>query len=313
MLRVRLGRAQAGWAKLPGNLRGALWILLGSLGFSAMAVCIKLVGQTMQVWEMVALRSAIALAVLSPALWRAGPGVLRSAYPGAHLLRSALGLGGIVSFFFAVTHLELALATTLGFTRTLFVIVLALLFLGERIRWRRTLATLVGFAGVLVCVQPGASSFEPWTLAGLSAALFSAGVAVSVKRLTRTDSPLTIMVWTYLLMGFMAAVPAAFVWHTPSWEELALVAASAVFSTWGQSCMVYGLRAGEATVVTPFEYTRLLYAALFGFLLFGELPASSTWLGGTIIVVATVYIGLRETRLARARRAAGGGRPDARP
>jgi drug/metabolite transporter (DMT)-like permease len=299
-----LNRFRAWFNALPGNVRGAAWILLASLGFSAMAVCIKTAGSSLNVWVIVCLRSVIALAILSPALIRAGPGVIRTQRLSTHLLRSLLGMGGMVGFFMAVTHLDLTLATTLGFTRILFVILLAIVFLGERIRWRRTVATLAGFAGVLVCIQPGGTDFNPWSIAGLAGSFFAAGAAISVKRLTTTDGSLTIMVWSYIVMGLCSAIPLPWLWVTPTTTELGVIAASALFSTWGQGCMVQGLRAGEATVVTPFEYTRLLYAAGLGYLLFAEIPSLSTWLGGAIIIVSTGYIGLREAALSRARRAA---------
>jgi drug/metabolite transporter (DMT)-like permease len=295
-------KALARFNALPGNVRGALWILLASLGFCAMAVCIKAVGQSVNVWTLIFLRSLIALVILSPAILHRGPGVVRTRIPGTHITRSLLGMCGMTCFFMAITHLELALATTLGFTRILFLIVLALMFLGERIRWRRTIATLVGFCGVLICIEPGAGTFDPWTIAGLAGALFAAGVTITVKRLTRTEAPLTIMVWSYIVMGLCSAAPLPWLWHTPNWQELTLIAASALFSTWGQSCMVQGLRAGEATMVAPFEYTRLLYAAALGIALFGEWPAPNTWIGGGVIIAATAYIGVREARLARARR-----------
>lgn len=297
-----LSDARGRFERLPNNLRGAVWILVASLGFSFMAVCIKVLGDTMDVWQVIAWRSWIALLILSPGLWRARRTVLRTTSPGTHLLRSLLGMGGLTCFFLALIHLDMALATTLGFTRILFVIVLAVLLLGEVIRWRRTAATLVGFVGVLVCVQPGDGAFDPWTLAALLAALFSAGVTVFIKRLTRTESPLTIMAWSYIIMGVVTTLPTLVLWRTPTLTELALVAASAVASAWGQSCMVLGLRAGEATVVAPFEYTRLLYAGALGFFLFQEVPASSTWLGGAIIIGSTAYIGVREARLAAERR-----------
>ena len=288
------------WATLPANTRGALWILAAALGFSGMTVCLKLLSKTMPVWEMVVLRAAFSILVISPALVRTGPTVLRTRRLKTHLFRSLLGMGGLVGMYIALAHLDLALVTTLGFTRTLFVIILAVLFLGEVIRWRRTAATIVGFAGIIVCVQPG-DSFDPWTLAGLGAALFAAGVMTLVKRLTSTESPLTILLWTYLLMGGIALLPALFVWRTPTVPELLIIALMGVFSTWGQTCMVHGLRAGEATAVAPFEYTRLLYAALLGFLIFGETPNSSTWYGGILIIGSTLYIALREHRLGKAR------------
>ena len=229
------------WGRIPGNARGAMWILLAALGFSVMTVCIKILGQVMSVWEVLALRAAFAFIVLSPAIWRASPQVFVTRRPLDHLVRSAMGMGGIICLFFALQHLDLALATTLGFTRTLFIIVLAVEFLGEVIRWRRTAATVVGFAGVIICVQPGVQ-FDSWTLVGLGAALFSAGVTTTVKRLTTTEPPLTILVWTYLIMGTMASFPALVDWKTPTVGEL-LVVIGMGLAAMGQGCMVHGLRA----------------------------------------------------------------------
>ncbi len=261
-----------------------------------MAVCVKQLGKTLPVWELVTLRTLFALMFLTPVLYRAGPSVLLTTRPGAHLLRSALGMGGLVCFFFSVIHLDLALATTLGFTRALFVIVLAVIFLAEKIRWRRTAATVVGFTGVILCIDPVGGSFDPWTLCALAFALFAAGVTTMVKRLTRTESNLTIVVWTYISMAAMAAIPAWLTWQTPTQFELLLIVFLGITSAAGQTCMVAGLRAGEATAVTPFEYSRLLFASVFGFFLFQEVPGINTWLGAAIIILSTMYIALRERR-----------------
>jgi drug/metabolite transporter (DMT)-like permease len=278
-------------------VRGAVWFVMAAVTFSIMGALIKLAGQTLSVWEIVLLRTVFALLFVAPAVVRGGPRVLHTQRAGAHLFRALLGTGGMVCFFYAVTHLDLALATTLGFTRTLFVILLALLFLGERIRWRRTVATGVGFLGVIICVQPGAEDFDEWTLSALAFALCGAGVTIMVKRLTRTERPLTIVTYTYLVMGVVSAVPCMLSWRTPTAYELGLVALMGLFSVLGQSCMVRGLNVGEVTAVTPFEYSRLLFAAGIGYLVFAEVPASSTWLGGAVIIASTLYIAIREARL----------------
>ena len=273
------------------------------LGLAGMSVAVKYLSQTMSVWELLVLRAVFALTILSPALLRIGPRVLHTKRLGLHVLRSSFGLFGIVSMFFALKHLDLALVTTLGFARILFMIICAVLFLGEVIRWRRSLATVVGFVGVVVCMRPGAGDFDPWTFMALGTALMGAGVTTTIKRLTSTEGPMTITSYSYLMMGGVALVPALFVWHAPSPEELIAVVAMAAFSTMGQTCVVYALRAGEVTAVTPFEYSRLLWAVAFGYLLFAEVPAASTWMGGAIIVASTLYIALREARLSSQRRA----------
>ena len=124
-----------------------------------------------------------------------------------------------------------------------------------------------------------------------------------------TEPPLRILVWSYLTIAAIAVIPALYVWRTPTPTELLCVAFMGVFSAWGQSWMVSGLRVGEATAVAPFEYSRLLYAALVGFLFFAEIPTPWTWLGGALIVTSTLYIALREARIGahgRARNPSGG-------
>ena len=155
---------------------------------------------------------------------------------------------------------------------------------------------MVGFAGVLICLQPGTAEFDPWTLCALAFALVTAIIATLVKRMTFTESPLTIVAWTYVLMGALSLIPALVVWRAPSIDEMVLIAILGVGSTLGQTAVVHGLRAGEVTVVAPFDYTRLLFAAWFGYLFFAEIPGISTWIGSVVIVASTLYITFRETR-----------------
>lgn len=290
------------WSRVPGNIRGAIWVLLAGLGFMGMNVSLKVLGERMSVWELLFLRSVFAFLVIAPMMARHGFTHVRTRKIGGHLWRAALGFGGIFFLTLALAKLPLAMVTTLGFTRTLFMIVLAALFLGEAIRWRRSLATVVGFGGVVVCVQPGAESFDPWTVLAIAQAVFAALVSTTVKRLTVTEHPLTILFYTYGFMAMFAIAPTVVEWRTPELWEIGIVAGMGLCTAAGQYCMVCGLRAGEATVVVPFEYARLLYAAGIGFVLFGEVPGVSTIGGGAIIIGSTLYIALREAGLAKAAR-----------
>lgn len=293
-LQAKLAPLQARWQLIPGNVRGAVWIMVAAVWLTAMAVSIKVLGKTMSPWQIVMLRSLFALAIIMPALARQGFDKVRTRRPKLHLLRAVVGFCGFTSMVFAVTNLNLALFTTLGFTRILFVILLALMFLGEKLNVKRAAATLAGFLGVVITMQPGAGEgFDPWILVALGSALFAAGVSTTIKHLTRTEAPITIMVWAYVLMTLLAAGPALYEWRTPTLAELGIVAVIGVFTTLGQSCMVLGLRAGDATAVAPFDYTRLLYATAIGFFAFGEVPTLATFLGSAVIVASTLYIALQ--------------------
>jgi len=293
-LRAARYGAQQRWQAVPGNIRGAAWIMLAAVWFTGMAVAIKITGQTMTPWQIVLLRSLMALVIISPMLARQGFDKVRTQRPRLHFLRVVLGFCGITTLVFAITHLELALVTTLGFTRTLFVIVLALVFLDETLNVRRATATVAGFLGVVICMEPGGGDgFDPWVLVALASAFFAASVSTTIKHLTRTEAPITILVWSYTLMALLAAGPAWWFWRLPTAEELAVIAVMSVLTTLGQSCMVLGLRAGDASAVVPFDYTRLLYAAAIGFLFFAEVPTLATFLGALVIVASTLYIALR--------------------
>ncbi|MEQ9122683.1 MAG: DMT family transporter [Alphaproteobacteria bacterium] len=294
--RPAIAAAEARWKALPGNFRGVVWALLAALAFSCMQVAIKFAGRTLPVWEIMVLRSAIALVFIAPAIWRAGLPSLRTTRPRAHLLRACLGFGGISTLVLSIQHLDLAIVATLGFTNTLFVIVFAWAFLGERIVRDRTLATFAGFFGVLVCLRPGPEGIDLWALVMLASAVFAAGVHTTIKSLTGTERPTTIMFYSYTGIMALSAIPCAIHWRTPTLEEMAFVGAMAACTAMGQTCMVLSLRAGEAVAVAPFNYTRILYATAFGFLLFGEIPAWTTFAGAGVIVAATLYLALRERR-----------------
>ncbi len=284
------------WLTLPGNFRGVVWALLAALAFSCMQVAIKEAGRNLPVWEILVLRSAIALVFILPVVHRAGWGSLRTARPKLHVFRSVLGFCGIATLVLSLKHLDLAIVATLGFTNTLFVILFAWAFLGERILRDRTIATVTGFVGVLICLRPGPEGVDPWALVMLASAIFAAGVHTSIKSLTRTEPPTRILFWAYVGVMILAIGPAIATWQTPSPKDLVMVAAMAACTTLGQTCMVQSLRAGEAVAVAPFGYTRILYATLFGFLLFGEIPAWTTFAGAAVIVAATLYLAIRERR-----------------
>lgn len=284
------------WLALSGNTRGILWFLAASVSFSAMAVCIKILGRTLSVWEISVVRSLFAVLILSPILLRTGLSIWKTRHFGFHMVRSLLGMCAMVLFFYAVSHLDIALVSGLGFTRVLFVIVLAMLFLGEVVPLSRMVAITIGFVGVLICLQLGSAQFNPWTFCALAFALVTAIIATLVKRMTLTEAPLTIVAWTYVLMGIFSLGPALIVWQGPTFEELCLLLLMAVGNILGQTAIVHGLRAGEVTVCAPFDYTRLLFAGLFGYMFFAEVPGLTTWIGSGVIVASTLYITLRETQ-----------------
>jgi drug/metabolite transporter (DMT)-like permease len=268
---TRARRAAAAWSALPGNLRGAVWIVGGC---------------------------AFGLAVVLPFVIRRGaPGeVLRTRRLGGHLLRAVLGLGAMLGAFYALTRMPLADAVTLTFTQPLFTIPLAAVALGERIPARRWAATAAGFVGVVIMVGPSGAGYGFAAVVALAAAFLIACVRIQVKRLVETERPLTILLYFGLFSSLLSLGPALAVWRAPSAGELVLLFLVGALGALGQTFAIRGLSAGEASAVMPFDYTRLLFATAFGYALFADLPGPETVAGAAVIVASTLFLGRSEMR-----------------
>lgn len=288
--------------RIGDSLRATFWILASCVLFATMGALAKLAGQRLHSFEVSFFRAFFGLLVVLPLLVRAGSGVLRTSRPMLHVTRSTLGTMGVLFGFYAVTHMPLAEATALGFTKPLFQVLLAAFVLREVVRMRRWAATAVGFVGVLVMVRPDAGSIQWAALAGLAGAFCGASVSVTLRHMVRLEPELTILGWLGIVGSVVSGMVAAFVWQTPSVHELGLLFLMALVGTASQFCMMRGFRLGEASALAPIDYARLPISAFYGVLLFAEWPDPMSILGAAIIAGSTLYIARREAALARGKR-----------
>ena len=293
------GRA---FARLPGPARGALWMLAACACFSSMNGVVRHLAQDLPVFVMVFFRSLFGLLAMLPFLLRPGLASLRPARPRMHLVRAALGLVAMGCWFHALGRLPLAEATALSFTMPLFASIAAVAALGERMRARRWTAVAVGFAGAMIILRPGFAAIDAATLLVLFSALLMAANQTVVKWLARDEHPNAIVFWLALLMTPASLVPALLDWRTPDPAQFAWLALLGLVATAGHQCMVRALASTDATAVYPFDFTRLIFAALIGYLAFGEVPDAWTWAGAAVIASSAIYIARREARLHRGRR-----------
>ena len=257
--------------------------------------------QRLDLWQVVFLRSAfLTVFILPPALARGG---IATARPFAHFGRGVIGLAGFVCMIYAIAHAPLADVTALTFTKQLFMVPLAIVLLGEAVGWRRWGAVLVGFLGVLVMVRPGDAEFDWALVAALGNGFLTAWVAIMLKRLSRTERPETMVFYFGFFSALLTAIPAGLAWTWPGAWDWAIVIAASLSGTFGQSFTVRGWALGEASVMAPMGYVYLIWVALLGFFIFAEVPTIWTLLGSFVIIAATLYIALRESR-ARAAAAA---------
>ena len=271
--------------------------------FGVMHVGVRHVTQSIHPFEAAFFRNFLGLLVLAPSFITHGWRPLRTRRLGLHCLRAALNVVAMLTFFYALSITPVALVQALAFTSPLFSAVLAVLLLGERVRARRITAIAVGFAGTLLIIRPGIQPIELGpVLVLVSSAVWGCTVIV-IKSLSRTDSTVTITAYMLLLMSPMTFVGALFVWTWPSTGELVILAGIGVSGTLAQMCMAQSLRLAEATLVLPFDFTKLLWGALLAWVVFGELIDGWTLLGAMVIFVGGLYLAYRERQIARQGRA----------
>jgi len=287
-------------AGLAANTQGALWVLAAGLFFSIMSVLIKTLGARLDSFEIAFFRALFGLLAVLPFVWQGGLAELKTRYPVKHFVRALIGVIAMFCGFYAITHLTLADSVAFSFTKPLFLIPLAVLFLSEKVRARRWTATAIGFVGAVIMLRPG-GEMEPAALIALGGALLVAVVTVLIKQLSATDRPTTILFYFGVFATAVAAVPAAFVWITPTWVELAMMAAVGAVGAFAQHCMIRGFAVGEATAVAPFDYVRLIFAVALGFIFFFEVPDLWTVVGAAVIMGSTLYIAQREASLGKRR------------
>jgi drug/metabolite transporter (DMT)-like permease len=282
--------------RLPPNAQGAVWMVGSMLAFSGMAVLIKLLGPDVGVGTLIFWRSVAGVAATLPFALKAGPEVWRSPRPWRLALRSCYGTVGFFAGFYALVHLPLADSQALSFSRTLFITVLAVFLLGEKVAWRRWTAVGIGFLGVLLMTRPGAA-MEPATLAALVSALAFAFALVTIKDLTRDHASLTLVLYANVFttlagLPFLVIDPVV-----PSLPQIGLLLAMGVMGVMAQNCYVRALALGDASLMGLIDYVRLPLMALAGWLVFAETPDAMTLIGAGVVIASTLYITLREARL----------------
>jgi len=284
--------------------------MLASILFSLMALLIKLLGQHLQVTQILFLRQLGMLVIVLPAIMRHFPGSLRSNRPGLQILRMGFAVVAMLGGFTAVIHLPMADATAIFFAKSFFMTIFAVIFLGEIVGVYRWSAVVVGFIGVMIMLQPGTAEFSVYSLASLTGAAGAAAVMIILRILSHQDSADTIMTWSALGVGIAMAVPGIYYWQMPTIPEWGLLAMLAVVSYFAQRCNIFAYKHGEASLLASLDYVRLLWATLFGFLVFGHFPGLPTWVGAAIVIAAAIFTIYRETRRKRGGKSAPVGGPD---
>lgn len=287
------------WASLTPTSVAICLTLLDNVGMSLMVTLLKLMGSRYDSMQLAFFRSAIGLIVFMPILASYGLNIVRTRRPFMHVLRVGFGSTSMLCGFYAVTVLPLAESTALNFTRPLVMMVMAVIFLGEIVGWRRWTAAAIGFSGVLVMVQPGSAQFDPAMLVSLAGSVIGCATVVVVKKLSETDTTASLMFFSAVVTTLVTAVPAYFVWRTPELSDIPIIVFMGLLGSTTQFLFLKSYSLANAAVLAPIDYSRLLFASILGYLVFGDLPAGATLAGAAIVAISTLYIVRREAKLQR--------------
>ena len=282
---------------MPAPLRGIACMVVSTVCFAVMHVAIRYVSRELEPAQIAFFRNLFGVFVFVPVMWQSGLGFLRTSKLALHGLRAVLNVAAMIAFFTALSLAPVAQVTALGFTAPLFAAVLSVIILGERFRLRRWSAIFVGFIGALIILRPGMVPLDTGSLLVIFAAAMWGFTLIVIKVLGRTESSLTITGYMVLLLSILSFVPALFVWKSPTPEAWAWLVFIGITGTLGQILVAQSLKETETSVVMPFDFLKLVWAAILGYLFFAEIPDQFVWIGAAIVFVAGFYIAWRERRV----------------
>lgn len=293
------------FSRLPPNAQGAIWVLLSGATFVTMTVLVKHLAGDYPSHVQNFYRQTGSLIVAIPFMLRSPRQVLfvPLATMPPLFVRALLATVGMILLLYTYEAVPMAEANALSFTRPLWVVLLAAVFLRESIGPSRIAAVAIGFVGVLIIMRPwGAGVALGWPhVAALVSALCLAGTITGVKSLTKDLSASSILVWSSII-GEILCLPFALAdWRWPSVGDLIPLFLIGLLSAANQVLFIKGMAVGEAAVLAPIDYARLVLSIIAGLVVFGELPDAYTYLGAGVIVASTLYITNREIQIRRAR------------
>ena len=292
-------------ARLSPNLQGCVYMVLAMFGFTVNDLFVKLLGKTLPVFEIIAIRGLFICAFLL--IWygflharKNAPAKPSNDQWPRIILRALFEVLATIAFLIALVRISFADVSAVMQSLPLVVTLGAALFLGESVGWRRWAAIIVGLFGVLIIIRPGYTGFQPATLLVVLAVLFAAARDLITRTLPSDVNSYWVNVATAVSVALFGLITTTLLgeWHPISVIQLALIFTAAGFLIVGYQCIIHAMRVGEVATVTPFRYTSLLWAIVFGFFVFSEIPDKLTLIGSLVVVCTGLFAWYRERRLA---------------
>ena len=295
-LATRRNRARLWWRRASPNLRGTVYMITALLVYAVMVGAFKHLGTAIPLVETLMIRQIIMSTVVFMIAGRSLPLAFKTDRPGLQIFRGVITLASMLCGFSALLYIPLAQATAISFSQVLFVTVAAVLILKERVDAARWIATILGFVGVLIMLNPSSEGLNVWALMSVGGALFGAGITISVRILGTSERTETILIYQGLVLMVVLAWPAWAFWVWPTAEQWFWLLLLSLFGTAGQWLITKAYQVGEAAALAPLDFSRLILAGFTGFVFFAEVPTATTLIGAAIVIGATLYTMRRNAR-----------------
>ena len=282
-----------------GNLAGIVWMLVCGLLFVAVTVIVRHLGSELPAVQGAFLRYLFGTLLIAPVLLRLGPGLWKRAPMKLYVSRGLCHGAGVMLWFYAMARIPVADVTAVGYGVPVFVILGAVIFLGERLQASRILAVGVGFFGVLVIVRPGFETIEFGMTAQLVATPFFAASFLIAKKITETERPVEVVAMLSICCTLVLLPGALWQWRTPTGTELFWLFLTASFATTGHYALTRALAAAPLTVTQPVTFLQLIWATVVDSLIFDEPVDVFVFIGGGIIVAAACFTSHQHVKTSR--------------
>ncbi len=282
---------------VPPALRGVGLMLFSVFAFACMHATIQFVARTgLHPFEIAFFRNFFGLLLLLPLLARNRFRELRTRRPGLHAARGFIQVGAMLSFFYAVSITPLATTAALSFTAPLFGVIAATLVFRERMTRDRIIALAIGIGGALVIIRPGFIPLELGVVLIVGSSAFWAAAMMIIKVLARTDSSAAIATYMVIYLTPLTGIAALFYWQWPSLDQLVLLGMIGAFGTLAHVAFNQAMKEADAAAILPLDFTKLIWNAVFGYILFTQVPGLWVWAGGTMIFIAATWVALSERK-----------------
>ncbi len=293
--RVALLRRRA--SRLPPTVKGLMWVSFAGLQFVLLNTLVRALTLHMHPFQAQFLRHVFSVLAMVPLVVHAGWAAYRPQRIGGQFTRGAVHTLALMLWFTALPRIPMADTTAIGFTGPIFIMLGAYLVFHEAMRWERWLAAAIGFSGVVIVVAPKLSSGGGfYSLLMVASSMVFAASFLMTKALTRYESAGVIVLWQVIVVSTLSLPLAVWVWQTPTdWQWLGFIC-SGVMGVAAHYCITRGFAVADISSTQSVKFLELVWAASLGWIVFSDIPSSSTLIGGAVICGSTIWIAHRESR-----------------